>query len=163
MTLDLIIEKINSYGDDYEPEPRNLPLEELIETTYYTIEDPICRAQYGYQAVFGTRNHELYKANTEPLLLGQEIIYIPTDTKTGFRVACALYPEWIEMFSLRTLRLPPPRANYDNGQLGGLVTEAFNQANIPFSPYDLRHCWARRSIAFGMDPRIAALCMGHSL
>ena len=118
---------------------------------------------YGYQAAFGGRNHETFKLKIEALLSGQEIIYISEDTKTGFRVACALYPEWIEMFSLRTLKLPSPRANYENERLGGLVTAAFKQAKIPFNPYDLRHCWARRSIAFGMDPRIAALCMGHSL
>jgi integrase len=39
----------------------------------------------------------------------------------------------------------------------------FKKYGIPFTPYDLRHAWAIRSMEFGLALELAAQQMGHSM
>jgi len=75
-------------------------------------------------------------------------------------------PEWVEEFELRSIRLPDLTTDLRKTTLqriGQAVNRQFRRYGIPFSPYDLRHAWAVRTIHFGLPDAIAAQMMGHSL
>ena len=48
-------------------------------------------------------------------------------------------------------------------RVGQQVTTQFRRYKIPFSPYDLRHAWAVRTILMGLPDTVAARMMGHSV
>jgi integrase len=48
-------------------------------------------------------------------------------------------------------------------RVGQRVTAQFRRYRIPFSPYDLRHAWAVRTIHVGLPDTVAAKMMGHSV
>ena len=41
--------------------------------------------------------------------------------------------------------------------------EQFRRYEVGFSPYDLRHAWAVRTIHLGLPDTVAARMMGHSV
>jgi integrase len=43
------------------------------------------------------------------------------------------------------------------------VTGQFRRYEVPFSPYDLRHAWAVRTILMGLPDTVSARMMGHSV
>ena len=43
------------------------------------------------------------------------------------------------------------------------VSEQFRRYKISFTPYDLRHAWAVRTILIGLPNTVAAKMMGHSV
>jgi integrase len=78
----------------------------------------------------------------------------------------AFYPEWIDEFKLRTIQLPDLETDLAKTTLqriGQRVTAQFRRYGIPFSPYNLRHAWAVRTIHFGLPDTVAAKMMGHSV
>lgn len=90
---------------------------------------------------------------------------LPT-TKTGSHDVWAFYPEWIEEFDLETVCLPAIETDLTKTTLqtvGQRVTAQFRRYGVPFSPYDLRHAWAVRTIHFGLSDTVAARMMGHSV
>ena len=48
-------------------------------------------------------------------------------------------------------------------QVGRRVAEQFRRYQLPFTPYDLRHAWALRTIHVGLPDTVAARMMGHSV
>jgi len=77
----------------------------------------------------------------------------------------------VELFDLRSLgqrrQLLPPVCT-DLGrttlqQVGRRVAEQFRRYQMPFTPYDLRHAWALRTIHMGLPDTVAARMMGHSV
>ena len=48
-------------------------------------------------------------------------------------------------------------------QVGRRVAEQFRRYELPFTPYDLRHAWAVRTIHIGLPDTVAARMMGHSV
>ncbi len=72
------------------------------------------------------------------------------------------YRKWIEQFGLRNAELPKLTGR-NNKERGGKVSVAFKKAEVGFVPYDLRHAWAIRLIAFGVPISIAAKMMDHSV
>jgi integrase len=70
--------------------------------------------------------------------------------KTGMRKIWPLYPEWVEEFNLIDIKLPQCTGK-TNRDLGHRVTRYFQRQRLPFRPYDLRHCWAIRSIHYGLS------------
>ena len=90
---------------------------------------------------------------------------LPT-TKTGSHEVWAFYPEWIEEFELKAGCLPAIETDLTKTTLqtvGQRVTAQFRRYGVPFSPYDLRHAWAVRTIHFGLSDTVAARMMGHSV
>ncbi|NEQ27482.1 MAG: tyrosine-type recombinase/integrase [Microcoleus sp. SIO2G3] len=83
-------------------------------------------------------------------------------TKTGFHRVYPLYPEWAKDWELQNMQIPNCNGR-NNSDLGNRVTKAFKRYGVPFSPYDLRHGWAIRSLEFGMPIELAAQQMGHSI
>jgi len=70
------------------------------------------------------------------------------------------------VFDLRAVNLPPLNTDLTKTTLqkiGQQVTRQFQRYHIPFSPYNLRHAWAVRTIHFGLPDAIAAQMMGHSV
>jgi integrase len=136
--------------------PRDLPTDEQIQQTYYKISNPAWQWVYGMLATYGLRPHEVFNLNLDDL----PILTI-TDGKTGARRVWACYPEWVDLFQLKSVALPQVTGK-SNADLGAKVSKAFKRYSIPFKPYDLRHCWAVRSLEFGLDISLAAQQMGHS-
>ena len=94
------------------------------------------------------------------------MIEVLSTTKTGNHEVWPFFPEWVEQFNLRQGKLPKVTADLSQTTLqriGQLVTNQFRRYQIPFSPYDLRHAWAVRTIHFGLPDTVAARMMGHSV
>jgi integrase len=80
-------------------------------------------------------------------------------------------PEWVDQFNLRSLadgsaQLPPVGTDLRRTtlqQVGRRVAEQFRRYGLPFTPYDLRHAWALRTIHMGLPDTVAARMMGHSV
>jgi integrase len=147
-----------------EPKERELPDDEEILDWYYKIPDSFAKDIYALLATFGLRPHEIYHLDLLGFQNGEDSVKVLVDTKTGERDTFPLYPEWIDEFSLREIILPEFQTKgKSHRNLGSNLSRMFKRYKIPFTPYDLRHSWARRSIDCGMDPRKAADSMGHKL
>jgi integrase len=150
------------YKGRYSPKhasPRDLPTDDLIAQTFFNIPAGDWRWAYGMLAVYGLRPHELFYLDFANLGSTDWISLL--DGKTGPRRIWPIYPEWIELFELREFRLPKVTGRDSKG-LGNRVSHAFKRLQVPFRPYDLRHCWAIRALEFGLDISLAAQQMGHS-
>lgn len=150
----------------YSPEsvsPHDLPNDDTISEWFYKIPNPSWQWVYGMMATYGLRNHEVFKVDFELLRSGDPVLSVLDDTKTNAREVWACYPEWMEQFDLPNVQIPAINLSRRNQAIGGAVTRAFKRYKIPFTPYDLRHAWAVRTLLFGMDYGMAALQMGHSV
>ena len=143
------------------PTPRDLPTDEVIAQGICQIRNPKWRWVAGMGATYGLRPHEIFHLDTQELEAGGNMITVLRG-KTGARKVPPLYPEWIEQFNLRHKQLPQVTGK-NNRALGSRVSAAFRRYKLPFRPYDLRHCWAVRSLRFGAEVSLAARRMGHSV
>ncbi|MCX5928543.1 MAG: tyrosine-type recombinase/integrase, partial [Synechococcus sp. LacPavin_0920_WC12_MAG_50_7] len=95
---------------------------------------------------------------------------LPT-TKTGEHQVWPFQTNWVEHFNLRQLAtdsslLPLVATDLRRTtlqQVGRRVAEQFRRYQLPFTPYDLRHAWALRTIHVGLPDTVAARMMGHSV
>jgi integrase len=145
---------------------RDLPDDETIANWYYQIPNPAWRFVYGVMATYGLRNHEVFFCDYSALLTGGQTVRVLESTKTGSHEVWPFAPEWIDEFCLRETILPPVNTDLSNTTLqciGQRVTRQFKRYDLPFSPYDLRHAWAVRTIHYGLPDAIAAQMMGHSI
>jgi integrase len=111
-------------------------------------------------ATFGCRPHEALRYAT----VNEKYSLIITGGKTGPRHSLPLPKQWIEMWELQNKELPKIKENTPDGEIGSCLNRQFKKRGCEFAPYDLRHCFAVRTI---MEPKIsptlAAKSMGHSL
>lgn len=119
-------------------------------------------------ATYGLRNHEIFFCDCRALSAGdgEATIRVLGPTKTGEHEVWPFYPDWIERFELREVQLPPictDLAQTTLQRIGQRVTQQFQRYSIPFSPYDLRHAWAVRTIHLGLPDAVSAKMMGHSI
>ena len=147
---------------------RELPSDEQIITAYETIPNSSWRFVYGMMATYGLRNHEVFFCNYTALSNGEPeaVIEVLETTKTGHHEVWPFYPEWVERFNLQGGALPQIETDLSRTTLqriGQQVTTQFRRYDLPFSPYDLRHAWAVRTILFGLPDTVAARMMGHSV
>jgi integrase len=147
---------------------RELPDDDLIVTTFQQLPNAQWQFVYGIMATYGLRNHEVFFCDYAALRDGdpEAPICVQTSTKTGYHEVWPFYPEWVEQFDLRQIRLPAVTTDLTQTTLrrvGQLVTNQFHRYGLPFSPYDLRHAWAVRTIHFGLPDTVAARMMGHSV
>lgn len=147
---------------------RHLPSDELIVATWEKIPNPAWQFVYALMATYGLRNHEVFFCDYSALLQGdsEATVRVLSTTKTGEHEVWPFYPEWVEQFNLRTIELPIIQTDLNQTTLqriGQRVTSQFRRYGIPFSPYDLRHAWAIRTIHFGLSDTVAAKMMGHSV
>ncbi|NJL85496.1 MAG: site-specific integrase [Leptolyngbyaceae cyanobacterium SM1_1_3] len=147
---------------------RTLPADEQIMAGYYQIPNPTWRFVYGIMATYGLRNHEVFFCDYQRLVSGdsEAVVEVQAVTKTGSHEVWPFYPEWVDRFELSNVQLPA--VNTDLGhttlqRIGQQVTAQFRRYDLPFSPYDLRHAWAVRTIHFGLPDTVSAKMMGHSV
>lgn len=150
------------------PQARQLPTDQDILDAYTLIPNPAWRFVYGIMATYGLRNHEVFLCNYSALAnLEQEpIIEVSETTKTGRHEVWPFHRDWIDHFDL--YRVVLPKVNTDLSQttlqrIGQRVSAQFRRYDLPFSPYDLRHAWAVRTIHAGIPDTVAARMMGHSV
>lgn len=145
---------------------RQLPSDQQILSVWENIPNPAWQFVYGIMATYGLRNHEVFFCDYSALGQGETMVQVLPTTKTGSHEVWAFYPEWIEEFNLRNIRLPDIETDLQRTTLqtiGQRVTAQFRRYQVPFSPYDLRHAWAVRTIHFGLPDTVAARMMGHSV
>jgi integrase len=170
LNLELPIDLKSLWGR-YSPsqtQQRELPSDELIVRAFHQIPNSAWQFVYGVMATYGLRNHEVFFCDYSHLRqsISEATVQVLGTTKTGNHEVWPFYPEWVEEFNLRSLELP--NLNTDLSQttlqrIGQRVTSQFRRYGIPFSPYDLRHAWAVRTIHFGLPDSVAARMMGHSV
>lgn len=149
------------YRGNYSPSqvsPRNLPDDATIARCRETITNKSWQWVYGMMATYGLRNHECFKLDLEAF----PVVRILDDTKTGTREVWPCFPEWTEQWNLKNRILPPIQLDRSNDKIGHSVT-AYLSPKLPFTPYDLRHAWAVRTLEFGWPDALSAQQMGHSL
>jgi integrase len=156
-----------SYGS-HKTQRRELPSDEDILAWYDRIPNPAWQTVYGLMAAYGLRNHEVFFCDRSELMAGavEARITVLEMTKTGLHDVWPFYPEWVERFRLRQGHLPPINTDLTQTTLqrvGQQVALQFKRYGVPFSPYDLRHAWAVRTIHFGLPDTVAARMMGHSV
>ncbi|MBW4519196.1 MAG: site-specific integrase [Scytolyngbya sp. HA4215-MV1] len=164
-------QELKNFWGSYSPnhtQSRNLPSDELIVQTYTQIPNLAWRFVYGVMAAYGLRNHEVFFCDYSALLSGckDATVQVLSTTKTGSHEVWPFYPEWVEQFQLRNICLPSLNTDLSQTTLqrvGQQVTLQFRRYQLPFSPYDLRHAWAVRTIHFGLPDTVAARMMGHSV
>jgi integrase len=170
--LDLALpEPLTRLGGIYGPartQRRELPGDRTILDSFDRIPNPAWRWVFGMMATYGLRNHEVFFCDCSALSAGEveATIRVLGSTKTGEHEAWPFFPDWVERLGLREVQ--PPAICTDLQQttlqrIGQRVTQQFRRYEIPFSPYDLRHAWAVRTIHLGLPDAVAAKMMGHSI
>lgn len=162
------IDKMGGLYGSSRVQRRLLPSDEVIVEWCDRIPNPGWRYVYGVMATYGLRNHEVFFCDYQNLRQGdpEGRITVLETTKTGLHDVWPFYPEWIERFDLRQGSLPPittDLAQTTLQRIGQQVAIQFKRYGVPFSPYDLRHAWAVRTIHFGLPDTVAARMMGHSV
>ena len=142
-------------------DPRSLPTDQEIVDFWQTMTNPGWRWVYGMMATFGLRNHEVFYLDLDDLCLLGESVRV-TEGKTAGHTAFAYHPEWIDTFKLREV-IKPKVTGRQHSDYGDRVTCYLRRAGMPFTPYDLRHCWAVRTVRYGIPDTLAAQQMGHSV
>ena len=165
LNLDLGVD-LKEFEGVYLPKPRVIPSDKEINEKYYKL-PPKWRPAYGMIATYGLRPYELPYIDTTDLDKGGYTISITLSKsskkkKVSTRRIYPYYREWIEQFGLRNAQLPKLTGR-NNKKRGAKVSIAFRNAEVGFVPYDLRHAWAIRLIAFGVPISIAAKMMDHSV
>lgn len=144
-------------------EPRDLPTDKTIVECYAKIQDAKWQWVYGMLATYGLRNHEVFFLDLQELRDGNKILSV-LQGKTGYRRIWPYHPEWFDQFGLQNVKIPDIDCNRTNSAIGGTVSQRFRRnEGLPFKVYDLRHCWAVRTLEYGIDISLAAQQMGHSL
>ena len=147
---------------------RQLPTDDEILQWFHRIPNPAWQCVYGMMAAYGLRNHEVFFCDCRALTKGdaEAAIEVLDITKTGAHDVWPFPPQWIDEFGLREQTLPDVELDLQKTTLqriGQQVTLQFRRYEIPFSPYDLRHAWAVRTILLGVPDTVAARMMGHSV
>jgi hypothetical protein len=164
-------ERAGGYGL-HQAQFRSLPSDNSILEAIELIPNPAWQLAYGLMATYGLRNHELFFCDFAGLEQDSAAVVrvLPT-TKTGEHQVWPFQPEWVDRFNLRRLGgdrslLPPICTDLKRTtlqQVGRRVAEQFRRYQLPFTPYDLRHAWALRTIHIGLPDTVAARMMGHSV
>jgi integrase len=159
--------EIAELGKGYKPAPKtaaDILTDDQILFQLEQIERRPWQCAAALQAIFGLRNHEIFKADLSRVQEG--IVRISADTKTGERVCYACPPQWIERFNLRE-DMPLPKVRTEgrsNRAIGDSVTGAYRRLNLSH-PYAFRDAYAVR-LEFYWDSStpsaFKAKWMGHS-
>lgn len=146
---------------------RQLPTDRQIMAAWHRIPNPAWRWVLGVMATYGLRNHEVFFCDCSALHGdGAPVVRVLATSKTGERQVWPFLPEWVRHFALADVRRPPVTTNLAQVTLqrvGRRVMEQFRRYKVGFSPYDLRHAWAVRTIHLGLPDTVAARMMGHSV
>ncbi len=148
---------LKPYKGNYSPttvQPRDIPTDMLIQDWFFKVKDTLWGWSFGILATYGIRPEELVLLGFEamPVLIVRGDKSVSSDRKVY-----PIYPEWVDLFDLNNPKLPKA------ADTGKQACKQFQRYKIPFTPYDLRHAWAIRSMEFGLPLELAAQQMGHSM
>jgi integrase len=156
----------NPYKGKYSPlrlKPRDIPTDEQIVEYFITLTNPGYRWIFGMMAAYGLRNHETVHCDMS-LLKESPTLWV-LEGKTGERRVKPLHPEWYEQFELYKPLLPNINLKRRNDFIGHSITRYFSDLKNPpsFKLYSLRHAYAIRGLRYGLQTKITAKMMGHSV
>jgi integrase len=156
-----------SYGS-HRTQRRDLPTDAQILEWFEAIPNPHWQFVYGVMATYGLRNHEVFFCDYGALRQGdpEAAIEVLETTKTGAHDVWPFPPAWVDRLDLRNGTLPAIETDLAKTTLqriGQQVSLQFRRYGIPFTPYDLRHAWAVRTILLGLPDTVSARMMGHSV
>ena len=164
------LRKLSTYNPVHHVKPRDLPDDEVIAQTLEKISNPGWRTVYILMAVFGLRDHEVFRVDLQGLDQDPPLIEVHDNSKTGHRIAYACPGEgWGEAFSLSQATAVLPKvitAGKANNDLGTKVTQMFAKYGVSAQlgkVYNLRHAWARRAFEQEWPVELAARSMGHDV
>lgn len=144
--------------------PRRLPSDEEIKRIRSKIENPAWLWVFDLLAIYGIRPHEIFHLNTGGLSEDPPMLEVLKETKTKDRF---VYPcrakDWTEFDPLAVAYPKVKTEGRNNNRLGEVVSREFRNLRIGFTPYDLRHCYARRMFETGFRDSFIAKSMGHSV
>lgn len=142
---------------------RDLPSDEQIIYWHSQIDNPNWRWAYGILATYGIRPHELFHLDCSRLNEPSGVLQVSAETKSQRSRICYPCPsKWKNEFILNDVRVPVITGK-NNNRMGGAVSQYFRRRGIPFTPYYLRHAYAARTAALGVDVAISSKWMGHSV
>ncbi|HLO87927.1 MAG TPA: site-specific integrase [Nostocaceae cyanobacterium] len=130
---------------------------------------------YGMLATYGLRPREIFVKPDIDWWFSAEnkdnTWKVHPETKTGYREALPLYPEWLQLFNLKDLECLQLLNNQvcnkesfaDINIIRMNCSSWFRRVGLPFTPYDLRHAWAIRAHIMGIPIKAAADNLGHSV
>jgi len=152
----------SAYGtQDVKIEP--LPSDNDIISAYRLIPNPLWRNAYALMAVYGIRNHEVFRCKIVKSNDSVLRCHVEENSKTGKRIAFPYPHEWVSLFNIsEDMPLPEVNLSQSNQLLGQRVGAQFCRYGIEFRPYALRRSFACRAIALGNDFLIAK-SLGHSV
>ncbi len=125
---------------------------------------------YGMLATYGLRPHELFAVDLQTFSDANNkfhLVYLNPSltggTKTGERTCGIppLYPQWVELFDLKNIKLPSSGGSLSNKT--ALIHIKFRNIGIGFKPYDLRHAFAIRGHRLQVPIKTMADYMGHTV
>ncbi|NJM00488.1 MAG: hypothetical protein HC924_17665 [Synechococcaceae cyanobacterium SM2_3_2] len=146
---------------------RELPTDDDIATTLAEVKNPEYRCVFVLMAVFGLRPHEVFRAEFDHL--DQDMLRVQDDSKTGERLAYACWGEdWGEEFrlTLDTIHLPQVNLDQANTALGERISQYWRKSGLVQrigTAYNLRHCYARRTLMYQWPLELSARSMGHDV
>lgn len=140
--------------------PRTIPTDSEIETAIASIQNPEWRCIFALMATYGLRDHEAFLCTLESRD-GVTVAVIPGDTKTGAHIAYPHPSRWVDLWLQGTLTRPTLTARA-NEEYGAAAAKHWRERTLPGTPYGLRHAYAIRCHAAGVQVAIAAAWMGHS-
>lgn len=145
-------------------DPRNIPDDDAIASTWKTIPSPEWQWVYGMMAAYGLRPHECFLLDLDSWYSSADDLSLQVlEGKTGDRLVFPYFPEWVQSFNLKTQHPPVPTCDLkDHARLGDWMRLWFHRHALPFNLYALRHAYARRACDFGLEISIRAEMMGHS-
>jgi len=149
--------------------PSDAEIEQWIDSL---ASKPAWQWVFGVIATYGLRPHEAFRLDRWPD--EDHLVEVGDNTKTGYRCCLAVHDRWVTRWNLREVRLPAINLDRANRQIGEAISKQCSRlrssrvsTEAGLTPYDLRHCWARR---VHTDPEYvsqwtttqAAESMGHS-
>lgn len=131
-----------------------------IEGEIASIDCPQWRTIFALMATYGLRDHEAFLCTLETRD-GVTVAIIPDETKTGHHIAYPHPSRWVDLWLQAPLNRPTV-ATRANEQYGAAAAYQWRRRRLPGTPYGLRHAYAIRCHAAGVQVAIAAAWMGHS-
>jgi integrase len=138
-------------------DPRSLPTHDEIIVAVEAIASPAWRQVAQILYLWGLRNHEALKISAIDGLVVEV-----ADGKTGGRKVFPCDRSLVERWHIEEIDRPPVTGR-THADLGHRVSTQFRRYGLPFRPYDLRHCYARRLHEAGATSHFASRMMGHSI
>lgn len=147
---------------------RKLPTDQHIEEAVSAIKNPQWKWVIAMISTYGLRSHEVFSCKLEWKEIkwqGRDrvlVAKVQNKTKTGWRDVFPLYPHWVELWDLASVKMPEINVRLRK-EYGGRVAEHLREREIPLTAYNLRHAYGvRGTVKLKIPVPVMASMMGHS-